>query len=258
MAGGDGGIMTISTATEALPRRPVGLITAAVAALSLLQLLALGMFDPLRETVSGLVYAPGGALLFPLMGALMLAGSVQLMRRAATRGYRLAAGLLGIWCVALTLATIFPTDPPGTAVISVIADVHRWAAAVMFAAIPLAGWAIAAATSLTAPAHSMSLRRRSLWCAVAGIGQFLFSLPSLFRATAVADWPLAVELYGWRGVAERALFIAMLAVLIGIARSTDPDRSTTGPDQGATYRPHRATRGVFSTAVASAPMSDWS
>jgi hypothetical protein len=50
-------------------RIAVWLILTSIAVLVLLQLIALPTQDPLRGTISGLVYAPAGAALFAVMGA---------------------------------------------------------------------------------------------------------------------------------------------------------------------------------------------
>lgn len=207
--------ITLPTAPR-ITAAPLRLVTAGLVVLAVVQLVALATIDPVRATVSDLVYAPGGAWLFPLSGALTVAGSVMLALRAHRSGNIRAAGALAVWCLALTMATLFPTDPPGLDGISTAAQIHRWAAAVMFVAAPVAGWFAASCAPAT---WSARLRSRSIWCAVTGVVQFAFSLPSLLPVS--ASWPFAQALFEVRGLAERVLFVAMIAVIAAMCHSLD-------------------------------------
>ncbi|MGN9838755.1 DUF998 domain-containing protein [Nonomuraea sp. H19] len=88
-----------------------------------------------------------GGLVPVLIGMLALAGACLSLayglaasdpaRTAATR-VLLLAGAAG-----LMMSAIFPTDP-GTAQVGTLSgEVHRWAAAVVFTSLPVAGWALA-------------------------------------------------------------------------------------------------------------------
>jgi hypothetical protein len=198
-------------------RIAVWLVLTSIAVLVLLQLIALPTQDPLRGTISGLVYAPAGAALFAVMGALCVAGSVMLAASLARLGARKAAAAVWIWCFALAVASLVPTDPAGAIGVSLAAEVHRDAAAVMFAAMPIAGLLVAthrfhdSASPLPA---QRALRRAAIVAAVMGVLQLVVSIPSLFPDTAIASWPATQALYSVRGLAERALFIALLFVLV--------------------------------------------
>jgi hypothetical protein len=185
-----------------------------------LQLGALATVDPLRGTISGMVYAPGGFLLFAAMGALCVTGSAMLAVSLVRFGSRKAAVAVGIWCVALAVAAVVPTDPPGATSVSLAALIHRDAAAVMFAAMPIAGLLVAAhpfPEGTVSPARQRAVRRASIAAAVMGVLQIAVSIPSLFPRAAVSAWPAVHTLHSVRGLAERALFLALLVVLVRIA-----------------------------------------
>lgn len=223
-------------ASRESPRQATGAlswVTAGTALLILLQLGALGAgLDPVGSTISDLFYAPGGSWLLTVSGALTLTGGVILVQRAWRAGYAGAAHLLVIWCVGLAIATLLPTDPPGAAALSAAAEAHRWAAAVMFAATPLAGFLVAGRAA--APA---SLRRRSWICAVMGLAQFAFCLPSLVPATAA--WPAAAALLEVRGLAERVLFVAMIAVLVAVDKAIRGRAAHAGSGTSGATEPRR-------------------
>lgn len=200
-------------------RAAIRLILASIAVLAVLQLISLPSLDPLRGTISGMVYAPGGNLLFVAMGALCVTGSAMLATSLARLGARKAAAAVGVWCLALAVAAVVPTDPPGVAVASLAAEIHRDAAAVMFAAMPLAGLLVAAYRfhgSAGPSASQRALRRASVAAALVGLLQLAVSIPSLFPDTAIASWPAVRTLYSVRGLAERALFVALLVVLVRV------------------------------------------
>jgi hypothetical protein len=196
------------------------LILASIAVLVLLQGMALPTQDPLRGTISGMVHAPAGAVLFAAMGTLCVAGSVMLATSLARLGARKPAAAVGIWCGALAVAAAVPTDPPGAMGVSVAAEIHRDAAAVMFVVMPVAALLVAAhrfQRSAGLDSAQRALRRSAVAAALAGALQLPMSIPSLFPGTAVASWPAVAALYSVRGLAERALFVALLLVLVRIA-----------------------------------------
>jgi hypothetical protein len=198
----------------------VRLILASIAVLVLLQLIALPTQDPLRGTISGMVHAPAGGVLFAAMGTLCVAGSVMLATSLARLGARKAAAAVGIWCGALAVAAVVPTDPPGAVGVSLAAEIHRDAAAVMFAAMPVAALLVSAHRFHRAAGldrAQRALRHSAIAAALAGALQLPMSIPSLFPGTAVASWPAVAALYSVRGLAERALFVALLLVLVRIA-----------------------------------------
>lgn len=181
---------------------------ASVVMLIVVQWRALPNLNPFSTTVSALAYAPGGNWLLALAGATCLVGSVALTAALVRAHMPKPAAAMVVWCAGLALATAFPTDPPGAAAISLSGQIHRYAAAAMFVAVPVAGW--------LAGAGRPALRRASTWCAAVGVSQVLVALPSLSPGTAIAGSPGAVWLHGVRGLAERALFATMILVLARI------------------------------------------
>src|SRR5690606_18109137 len=109
---------------EHTARRAIGLILASIALLVVLQLGALSTTDPLRGTISGMVYAPGGFVLFAAMGVLCVTGSAMIAASLARSGAWKAAAAVGIWCGALAVAVVVPTDPPGVTEVSLAAVIH--------------------------------------------------------------------------------------------------------------------------------------
>jgi hypothetical protein len=82
-----------------------------------------------------------------LIGMLALAVSCVLLTYvlAQHEPSRSAAGrvLLLAAAAALMLTALFPTDAGGTAVKTVTGEVHRWSAALVFTALPVAAWVLA-------------------------------------------------------------------------------------------------------------------
>lgn len=207
----------------ALPSRiAVGLIGASFAALAVLQAIALPVLDPIQGTISDMFYAPGGGWLFPAMGALCVAGSAILAAALARLDARKAAAAVGIWCLALAVAAVVPTDPPGAAAMSLAAEIHRDAAAVMFIAMPLAGLLVARMrfdAGSRVVALQRKLRRASIASALFGMTQVVAGIPSFFPHSAIAAWPAVVTMYQVRGLAERALFVALILVVARIGNT---------------------------------------
>ena len=105
---------------------------------------------------------------------------------------RSAQWLIGVWSAGLTVSTIFPTDPTG-APTSMSGYIHRYAGAVMFAALPAAGLLIARKfPALLGIAITTSVSSAA----------FMFSHVSGFEA---------------RGLTERVLFATLYGLLFAIA-----------------------------------------
>lgn len=230
-------------APRTVPRLASRLILGGLALLGVLQASAMAAVDPVRDTISNLVHAPGGALMFALSSMLTLAGAAVLLREVARRGSRVGVALLVVWVLALAAATVFPTDPFGIDEISLSSEIHRWAAAVMFTATPLLGWVVAhrlraehragsheASGGVAVRAAVRGLRWRSTFAAVAGLAQILFSVPSLFPTSAAAANGTLQFLFDYRGLAERVLFIALMAVLAGVANAVATEHHVRTPE----------------------------
>src|SRR5699024_10451194 len=88
------------------------------------------------------------------------AGSVLVWARMLFgQAFRAAGIIAAIGGFSLLLAAIFPTDPTGTSVLSISAHLHRYGAAGMFIAVPVAGLlATRAATSRTTSSRAATPR----------------------------------------------------------------------------------------------------
>ncbi|MBX6386073.1 MAG: DUF998 domain-containing protein [Microbispora sp.] len=124
----------------------LGYALVAAGATAMLALHLVGGLDPLTATISQYFYAPDGWLL-PVSLTSIAVGSAVLAVRLFRLGRldRHAALLVGMWSACLLLAAGFPTDPLG-APLSLSGNIHRYAAFVAFASLPVAGLLVARAT----------------------------------------------------------------------------------------------------------------
>lgn len=146
-------ITTSTTSTVDPPRRAhpersaQGALAAAVAAvppIAALHLSATGPIEPSGWTISDYVVSvPHGTLLFALTTGALALGAAALARGLrpdpGTRGIRF---LLVLWAFGLVVAAAFPTNVRGTPT-NLSSDIHLYAGAVVFAALPVAGWLLA-------------------------------------------------------------------------------------------------------------------
>lgn len=184
---------------------------AGAAALLLVQLAAWPYQNPVTGTVSGMVFAPGGRLLMPLAGACSL---VALIGVAARSRFARDRAAITLWAVALATASIFPTDPPGTVLITATGQVHRWAAAVMFVVAPLAGWWYSGRRARAAmPGGTGTVRALSLCCGASAVANLVVQLPKITTGTLGELLRPALH-YG--GLTERLLIGLMFAQLIAM------------------------------------------
>lgn len=108
--------------------------------MTLLHVFAGGSIAPMTSTLSNAVFAPGVGWMFP-------AGVLSMALAAAGAWHSLRAhGSLGRFAVAmasagLVVVALFPTDPVGAGSLS--AQIHRYAAAVVMVAVPIAAFAVA-------------------------------------------------------------------------------------------------------------------
>lgn len=222
---GDGAVAAAPTERTSAPRPPAAstrprtaptvrtVVTAAVGVavwgVLVLHVAALSsMVDPLRHTISDYVALPGGYLVLGLAaGAMAVAGAVLAV--AARRGGagRTVVALLGSWAVAMALAGVFPTNLPDTPP-DVVAAVHRYAGAWVFAVLPVAALLLA-----RGPAVRESARRPVTALAVlAGLlaaGFLLAHLPIVVLGSPA--FPLL-------GGVERVLYGVVIALLVVTAR----------------------------------------
>src|SRR5690625_958641 len=156
----------VNTATRAEPllqrsRQPrllLGLILSAALGVAALEVVTIDSHSLISHTLSELFYAPGGQVLFPVV-TVLLAGSVLVWARMLFgQAFRAAGIVAAIGGFSLLLAAIFPTDPTGTSVLSIAAHIHRYGAAGMFIAVPVAGLLATHAATSRAPPRTATSR----------------------------------------------------------------------------------------------------
>lgn len=121
----------------------IALVAAAVSVppVALLHLEATGPVEPVSWTISDYVVSlPNGILLFGLTAAALAIGAGALVRGLGSFAGTLRLRLvLGMWAVAAVLTAVFPTNERGTPE-NLSSQIHLYAGAVAFAALPVAGW----------------------------------------------------------------------------------------------------------------------
>jgi len=130
-----------------LDRAAQGAVAGSVAAVPPITALHLSATDPIEPsgwTISDYVVSlPHGTLLFALTTGALAVGASALAHGLGsvpeTRGIRV---LLQIWAAALVIAAVFPTNLRGTPQ-NLSSNIHLYAGAVVFAALPIAAWRLA-------------------------------------------------------------------------------------------------------------------
>ncbi|WP_214105947.1 DUF998 domain-containing protein [Acrocarpospora catenulata] len=196
----------------------------ALAVMGVLHLAFPGVVDPLSGLLSD--YALGDRT-----GALFLLGMLALAAGSCAAAYTLAQWdpirsaaarvLLLVASAGLVLSALFPTDPAPD-VSSLSGEIHRWSTALVFTAIPGAGWILARQSRRPLP-----LVRALSLASVMILASFLLSHPGS---------PVAELLGGpaFYGLLERALVVAEIALLIVMGGTNALERPTTSkelPDQ---------------------------
>ncbi|MER6576793.1 DUF998 domain-containing protein [Nonomuraea sp. NPDC001023] len=192
---------------------PVAGAVTAVAALGYAQVSL-----PEQPLISDYALVPGG-MLPVLAGTLALAAACLSLayglaarepgRTAATR-VLLLAGAAG-----LMLSAIFPTDPGMSDISTFGGEIHRWSAAVVFTALPVAGWTLARGRAAAAR-----------WSAV----KALSVTSGLTLVAYLAAHPAAVtsSLIGgtaYYGLLERGLVLAEIVLVVTMALACAPGRA---------------------------------
>jgi hypothetical protein len=176
---------------------------------------AVGVVDPLEQTISDYVAIPGGYLLLALAAVALAVAGIALaagLRPAGLPDAGPPATLLMSGSAALLLVAVFPTNAPGTPA-GVVANIHRVAGGWVFAALPLAAWLVAR-RARNAPGWGAMVPTLT-WCAgVTGLlsAGFLLSHVPIVIGTS-SGFPLL-------GGVERVLYAAMMVVLLVTARAT--------------------------------------
>jgi hypothetical membrane protein len=208
----------------------VGLVFAALF-MGGLNLVAAGRMNPLDTTMSDYVFVEHVGWMFPAaLLAMCVAGTgvaFGLSAHGLLRGV-LPKLTLGLAMLGLVLAAAFPTDL-GDASVTVSAQIHRYAAGVVFVCMPIAALLVARRVE----------RRKSLYAGVIVTSVLLM----LFLTCHLGPMPAAVgEL---SGLIQRALFVAELVVLAQLIRVVH--RTANG--QGALVTGH----GSVGARVAASP-----
>ncbi|TDD48055.1 DUF998 domain-containing protein [Nonomuraea terrae] len=165
---------------------------------------------PAQVLLSHYALVPGG--LAPVIaGMLALAGACLWLayglavtdpaRTAATR-VLLLAGAAG-----LVMSAIFPTDPSGSQLDTVSGEIHRWAAAVVFTSLPVAGWMLARGR---AGAPGWNAVRALSVAAGMTLAVYLVAHPASFTSSFVNGG-------AYYGLLERAVVVADMALILAMA-----------------------------------------
>ncbi|ROP41527.1 uncharacterized protein DUF998 [Saccharothrix texasensis] len=169
-----------------------------------LHVASVGELSPIARTISDYIFVDHGSGLLAATSLTLAAASagllVTLIRAGLPRRGPVAV-LMGLWSAGLAVATVFPTDPIG-APTSFSGAVHRYAGAVMFASLPLAGWLISRTFI-----PSTTLRRFSIAAAITSVAFMLSHVSVLFPGSG------AVVL----GLFERVLFALLYGLLFALA-----------------------------------------
>ncbi|MFO7192195.1 MULTISPECIES: DUF998 domain-containing protein [Thermocrispum] len=170
----------------------------------LLHLLAGAAIQPVTETLSGAVFAPGVGWMFPAGVTSMAVAGLGVA--VVLHGSGLPVGrvaMVGAWLttVGLVLVTLFPTDRVGAGSIS--AQIHRYAAAVALLAVPVVALLVARLLG-----HGKRMLQAAAWFVVVVLvltGVAIF-LPGVFDPV--------------RGVIQRVLLVGELVVLAQLIHLT--------------------------------------
>jgi hypothetical protein len=169
-----------------------------------LHMTAAGEINPISEVVSDYIFVDGGAGLLALGSLTLAAASAALLLVLVARGVprqEPAAWLLGLWSVGLVFVALFPTDPTG-APTTLSGAVHRYAGAVMFTSLPLAGWLLSRRNI-----PSSTVRRLSVAAGIASVAFMLVHVSVVQQGTSLV----------LLGLFERALFVLLYGLLFAVA-----------------------------------------
>ncbi len=212
--------------------KATGTVTLAGVLVSLLAFAYAEFTLPAQPLISHYVLVPGG-LLPVVIGMLALAAACLSLayglatgepgRTAATRVLLLAAA------GGLMLSAVFPTD--ASVIKSMSGEIHRWAAAVVFTTLPVAGWSLARGRA-SLPRWS-AVKALSV-TSVLALAVYLAAHPASFTS----PW-IGGEAY--YGLLERALVLAEIGLIIAMTMAFRRRRVTAAPvaDAGAPARDER-------------------
>ncbi|RVX37788.1 uncharacterized protein DUF998 [Nonomuraea polychroma] len=191
---------------------------------------------PAQPLLSDYALVSGG-LVPVLIGMLALAGACLCLayglaaadpaRTAATR-VLLLAGAAG-----LMMSAIFPTDPGTSQVGSLSGEIHRWSAAVVFTALPVAGWSLARGRA-TAPRWN-AVRAMSVTSAL--------TLAVYLAAHPVSITSPLINGVAYYGALERAVVLADMVLIMVMALAFTAGRRTAMATGTAPAEPAAETAG---------------
>lgn len=173
-----------------------------------------GVVSPVRQTVSDYALSPAGAGVFAVMCLALAVGSLGLVSAViglepyggTARGYVIVL-LLTAWCLGLTVAGQFPTDPMGGRM-SLDGETHRWAIVLAFVSLPAVGWLLAGAPTW-AP-HAGVLR---FWARTGFVSLGVLVLTYVpVVAPGIAHGPVII------GLSERWVLFVDLVLVVALAR----------------------------------------
>ncbi|RKT56333.1 DUF998 domain-containing protein [Saccharothrix australiensis] len=185
----------------ALPLAVAGLVLS-LFPIVYLHVASVGELSPISHTISDYIFVAHGSGLLAVTALSLAAASAVLLAVLVRRGLPRRGPvtvLMGLWVGGLTVAAVFPTDPTGTPT-SFSGAVHRYAGAVMFASLPLAGWLISRRFI-----SSTAVRRFSV---AAGLTSCAFM---------VSHVTLSYEGAVLLGLFERVLFLMLYGLLFALA-----------------------------------------
>ncbi|MBW4720912.1 DUF998 domain-containing protein [Saccharothrix obliqua] len=195
---------------EIQEKKPAAVLPLAVAGLVLslfpivyLHVVSVGQLSPITHTISDYIFVANGSGLLAVTALSLAAASVALLAVLVRRGLLPRRGpvslLMGLWAGGLAVAAVFPTDPTG-APTSFSGAVHRYAGAVMFASLPLAGWLISRRFISSTP-----VRRFSVAAGITSVAFMASHVTLTYEGTALL------------GLFERVLFALLYGLLFALA-----------------------------------------
>lgn len=165
----------------------------------LLHVLAGDRLEPVTATLSNAVFAPEVGWMFPagvLSMALAGVGALVSLRASSLRPGWLVTLAVSLTALGLVLVALFPTDPVGASSLS--AQVHRYAAAVVMVAVPVAALRVAAVLPPQTGRKTLQLAAAVTLAVVLVTGVAIF-LPGVFDPA--------------RGLIQRFLLLSELLVV---------------------------------------------
>jgi hypothetical protein len=177
---------------------------------------------PEQALLSDYALVPGG-MVPVLIGMMALAGACMSLayglaarepaRSAAARVLLLAA------TAGLMLSAVFPTDPGMEAAKSLPGEIHRWSSAIVFTALPVAGWALARGRAALPKWNRV--RALSVTAGVA-LAAYLAAHPASITSPLIGGG-------AYYGLLERGVVLADIALIVCMAVATMERRQAATP-----------------------------